>query len=222
MAKTVTEDAPRLDRGKGRFSEAFGARRQCDRADRPAVFVDLCLRKQADQRPTCDKLRAHNFVKRAPKKSHLYSTILADLPPLCVSPFAAPLICRSQARQTRVRLDSLRSARQDASWNFSTSSPTTTFSDFDQPKDADQLGALPTSPIPQRRGTEGNVSPPATTPVELAVPSSRSRRQQSVSFDTPEPPEPVDPLPTPVPTAAAPATAKSEKRVSRLLGKMRL
>ena len=58
--------------------------RATDSAHHSAVFVDLCLRKQPDQRPTCDKLRSHAFVKRAPRKSHLVSTILADLPPLYV------------------------------------------------------------------------------------------------------------------------------------------
>ena len=132
-----------------------------------------------------------------------------------------PLTHRRQARQTRVRLDSLRSARQDASWNFSTGSPAPTFSDFDQAQDSDRLGALPTSPVPQRRGTEGNVSP-ATSPVAIAPAPRLSRRQHSVSFDTGEPTQSAEPLSTPVPDAAPAASAKSEKRVSRLLGKMRL
>lgn len=100
LLKTLQEDPPTLDRnGRAhKYSKAFDD------------FVRLCLQKDSAKRPSADKLLKHPFFKSAKSPRYLATTILAQLPPL-------------SQRQERKRATSVASLRNQQSWDFGASPP---------------------------------------------------------------------------------------------------
>lgn len=101
LMKTLSEEPPRIDRHNGahKYSKAFDD------------FVQQCLRKDPDQRPTAEKLLKHPWLKNAKSPKYIATTILDGLPPLA-------------QRQERQRAASLTmSTRYLQSWDFGASPP---------------------------------------------------------------------------------------------------
>ncbi|KDE05629.1 STE/STE20/FRAY protein kinase [Microbotryum lychnidis-dioicae p1A1 Lamole] len=93
LSKTVIDAPPTLE---GSYSKHF------------RDLIQSCLNKDPNKRPTAHQLLSHPFIKsQAKKKSHLVTTILADLPPL-------------ERRQNRRRLSVITGTRHDSSlsWDF--------------------------------------------------------------------------------------------------------
>jgi serine/threonine-protein kinase OSR1/STK39 len=102
LMKTLDEESPRLDMvgGAHRYSKTF------------ADFVDLCLQKEPDKRPSAAALLKHPFFKHAKPQKYLINAILADLPPLS-----------ERQERFKKRTMSIQTARYLQSWDFSVESP---------------------------------------------------------------------------------------------------
>ncbi|KAG0298049.1 hypothetical protein BGZ96_003317 [Linnemannia gamsii] len=69
---TLSNDPPTLDREstRHRYSKLL------------KEMIDCCLQKDANRRPSAEKLLNHSFFKQAKKKAHLVTGLLHNLPPL--------------------------------------------------------------------------------------------------------------------------------------------
>ncbi|WVR08610.1 hypothetical protein IAU60_005665 [Kwoniella sp. DSM 27419] len=97
LSRVVTDAAPSLDRSHGVLTKNM------------KEFVDSCLNKEPDQRPTAAQLSDHVWLKTARKKTWLAQSLLSELPPLA-------------QRQELRRIPTMSSFVSHASsWDFSNS-----------------------------------------------------------------------------------------------------
>lgn len=157
LMKTLDEESPRLDMvgGAHRYSKTF------------ADFVDQCLHKDPDQRPSAAILLKHPFFKHAKPQKYLINAILADLPPLS-----------ERQERFKKRTMSIQTARYLQSWDFSVESPATSPTVGRMPN----LGAsAATGTFDPFSGFEASVSSPGPPSARSSRIAPRRVRMQSSS-----------------------------------------
>ncbi|PWN20234.1 kinase-like protein [Microstroma glucosiphilum] len=160
LMKTLDEESPRLDMvgGAHRYSKTF------------ADFVDLCLQKEPDKRPSAAVLLKHPFFKHAKPQKYLINAILADLPPLS-----------ERQERFKKRAMSIQTSRYLQSWDFNVESPTTSPSVGRMLNLTASAGSGSFDPF---SGFEGSVSSPGPASARSSRIAPRRVRMQSSSSST--------------------------------------
>jgi len=128
LLKTLQNDSPTLDRGKGHGKGLVGKGGGYKYSKELKDIVDACLQKDPTKRPTAHELLQMPYFKSAKKKDYLVDMLLKGLPPLAM---------RQERRVLpTIHGTTLQSIR--SSWDFSHSivlppSPTSTNSQLHLP-----------------------------------------------------------------------------------------
>lgn len=214
LLKTVAERPPTLDvEGHAHpFSKQFKG------------MIDACLKKDANIRPTAEKLLEHSFFKQAKRKQHLVGALLMGLPPLterqsrressialacrsghtnCPLTIAAWLLAgaRSSSRMSLGRINS------QSVWDFETSPVIDQFSGFSMSNPNRTPAITPThSRFPSREPDHASPGSPRSSSggQSRRQPSNTGGHRRGISFDalTEQPFEDEDGPPSPRATAA--------------------
>ena len=215
LLKTVAERPPTLniEAHAHPFSKQFKG------------MIDACLKKDANIRPTAEKLLEHSFFKQAKRKQHLVGALLMGLPPLTERQSRRELAGSLHAAQhTTISLSnwlpalllagarsssrmSLGRVNSQSVWDFETSPVIDQFSGFSMTNSNRTPAITPThSRFPSRDPDHASPGSPrsSTSGQSRRQPSNTGGHKRGISFNalTEQPYEDEDGPPSPTAAAA--------------------
>jgi len=211
LLKTLQNDSPTLDRGKGYGKGLVGKGGGYKYSKELKDIVDACLQKDPTKRPTTHELLQMPYFKSAKKKEYLVDVLLKGLPPLAMR----------QERRVLPATHGTTLQSIQSSWDFSHSivvppSPTSTNSQFYLPnrdRPGDHKSSHMTVVLPSQAvfpmEDEGEGLPEEQTESSSEAESMHCKADDSALGVYPSP------CATPTDDAAAPAT--QDPAASRIL-----